>query len=137
MLLWRYQQIFVQSFRYEFSVCSWRHHFTKRGSLLSVHDRITSLRGDPCAHQTSLSCHLLLKCLYQPQNVTCHVFVCYGYRFCLFLRFWYLILFRQGGIFGFHFITQEFVHILLFRSRQSRYFTVTVKPCHLELWWVS
>ena len=33
-----YQQIFVQSFRYDFS----------------VHDRITSLRGEACVHKTSL-----------------------------------------------------------------------------------
>jgi hypothetical protein len=43
-----------------------------------------------------------LRRLYQDRkvNANSHVFVCYGYRLCLFLRFWYLILklFRQCGI---------------------------------------
>jgi hypothetical protein len=32
-----------------------------------------------------------LKCLYQTSKVGGHVFVCLGYRFFLFLRFWYWI----------------------------------------------
>jgi len=31
--------------------------------------------------------HCLLKYLYQARKVSCHLFVCSGYRFCLFLRF--------------------------------------------------
>ena len=36
--------------------------------------------------------HFLLKCLCHDSGIRGHVFVCKEYRFCLFLRFWYLIL---------------------------------------------
>ena len=53
-----------------------------------------------------------LKCLYQARKVNGHVFVCQGYRFCLFLRFLYLILelYRQCGLFVFHFIRERVLH---------------------------
>jgi hypothetical protein len=34
--------------------------------------------------------HVLLKCLYQARIVSDPVFMCYGYRFCFVLRFFYL-----------------------------------------------
>ena len=36
--------------------------------------------------------HFSLKCLCHDSGIRGHVFVCKEYRFCLFLRFWYLIL---------------------------------------------
>ena len=62
------------NFTHMWTVFTWRHPFTKRGSLYN---------------NTSLSRHLLLKCLYKARNVSCHVFVCKRYQFCLFLRFFY------------------------------------------------
>ena len=51
-----------------------------------------------------------LRCMYQERKVRGHVFVCWGYQFCLFLRYCYLILelFRHCSIFVFHFITDSF-----------------------------
>ena len=46
-----------------------------------------------------------LKYLWQSRKVTCHACVCLGYRWCLFLRFWNLIL-KLCDIFVFHFITK-------------------------------
>jgi hypothetical protein len=43
--------------------------------------------------------------LWQSRKVTCHACVCLGYRCCLFLRFWNLIL-KLCNIFVFHFITK-------------------------------
>ena len=42
-----------------------------------------------------------MKCLCQARKVSCHLFLCKGYRFCLFLRFFYLTLeqCRHCGIF--------------------------------------
>jgi len=36
--------------------------------------------------------YFLLKCIYLARMVSGRVFVCEGYRFCLFLRFWKFIL---------------------------------------------
>ena len=56
-------------------------------------------------HKPSLT-HFLLKCLYQAKKDCGRVFVCYGYRFCLFIRLfhWILELFRQ---YFFHFISSS------------------------------
>ena len=42
-----------------------------------------------------------MKCLCQARKVSCHLFLCKGYRFCLFLRFFYWTLeqCRHCGIF--------------------------------------
>jgi len=44
------------------------------------------------AHQTSLTPPLFLTCMYQAKYVNGYVVVCYGYRFYLFLQFFYWIL---------------------------------------------
>ena len=58
---------------------------------------IISLRWEIWAHNTSLTTP------HQVKIVAGHVFVCKGYQFCVFLRFFYWILeiFRQSGIFLF------------------------------------
>ena len=63
-----------------------------------LHHRIISLRREIWAHRTSLTPPLFD---WSARKVNGHVFVCYGYLICVFLRFWYLILelFRQCGIF--------------------------------------
>ena len=45
--------------------------------------------------------HTLVKCLPQARKVSGYVYVCQGYQACIFLR---TELFRQCGIFVFHFI---------------------------------
>ena len=47
--------------------------------------------------------HFLLKWLFKARKVSSHVFVYYGYRFCLFPLFyhWIIELLRQCGIFVF------------------------------------
>jgi len=75
-----------------------------------LHDHIILLREETWSHKTSLTSHFILKCLYQARKLICHktslshhfilkclyqarklishVFICMGYPFCLFLRFW-------------------------------------------------
>jgi len=52
-----------------------------------LYDRIISQLGKACAHMTSLTPPFLLKWLYQARKVSGYVYVCSGYRFFLFLRF--------------------------------------------------
>jgi len=49
--------------------------------------------------------YLLVNNVYLARKVSGHVFVCKGYEFCLFLRFfyWILKLSQQCGIFSFSF----------------------------------
>jgi len=69
--------------------------------IIKSHDRGGGLESIKLASHR----HFVLKYLYQARRVSSHVFVCYEYRFCLFLRFWYCVLelFRQCGIFCFSF----------------------------------
>jgi hypothetical protein len=50
------------------------------------------------SYETNFTSHFLLKCLYQASKVSSHIFVCWWYRFCLFLRFFCVVFFV------FHFI---------------------------------
>ena len=62
--------------------------FLKCGNYL--HDRIISVRVEAWPIKRVYFQHFLLMLMFQPKNVSGHVFVCYGYRFCIFLRFLYL-----------------------------------------------
>jgi hypothetical protein len=69
---------------------------------MRAHGHIISLRREVWAIKTSLTPPFLLKCLHQTRKASGHVFVGLGYRFCLFLRFWYLALCKHfnknGGV---------------------------------------
>jgi hypothetical protein len=59
-------------------------------------------------HNVYAKCHFFFywNCPYQGRKVRNYVFVCNGYRFCLFLRFWYLIFYCSdcgSFCFSFHF----------------------------------
>ena len=77
-----------------------------RGSLQSKYFRPYS----PINKLNLASLFFFLRCMYQERKVRGHVFVCWGYQFCLFLRYCYFILelFRHCGIFVFHLITDSF-----------------------------
>ena len=73
--------------------------------------------------------YFFLKCMYQVRKVSGHVFVCSGYRFCLFLQFsyWILDLFEQCGIFSYS-------ENKLFYSFISCY----IYMCYgVQFWWKS
>jgi hypothetical protein len=53
--------------------CNIQFQYVRVGKHL--HDSITSLRVEVLAHKTSLTSHILLKCLYQARKISCHVFV--------------------------------------------------------------
>ena len=68
------------------------------------YDRIMSLKGTVWAYKHSLAPHIFLKCPYQARQVSGHVFVCQGYRFCLSFYDYPIIAFNcsDGVVFLFH-----------------------------------
>jgi hypothetical protein len=90
---------------------------------LSVHDRVTSSRVESCSYETSLIPPLFIQVLSPSPERQLSCICVLGVSI---LPISANLIFDFGivpskCIFGFYFITQEFVHVLIFRSRQSWY----------------
>ena len=100
-----------------------QHHFIRRESL------------SPFRLKMSLAHHFLLKCLYQDGKASYHILVWQGYRFVLFLSFFFQILelFRQCDILiDFHVILVNYIvkdrchfHIPIDHRRYTRSTIIT------------
>ena len=86
-----------------------------------LHDYIISIRGEVWVHTTRLTCHLPLKCLCKARKMSGRVFVRYGYRFCLILRF-FLFDFETVPTVWYFLFFILFVHFITFLSAHNNVF---------------